>query len=298
MKYNNIYDLDLHDNNINKTIVYGHLHIAKTGGTNLNWGMAATYDNVCGNKGCSYNSYEKNQQLTSINNSTMVITNNKHKYDMKLIGYENCDYISQEGPYQIWTKEIVKQLFQKNLEENNNFVLELHIPCRSDPIQHLLSQCNHKNRNFECIDHNYNNITQQIKNCLWSGSKHDRRTIITERPSKVASRFHPKLLSNNPQIEIRCFNPFPIESYVQYMGHFLRKRKIVVPKSLIQKWSTNKERNKSQECLLSDDRFSKNETYLETIREIMRNDGIDFNGYYKFCYDCIGTNNELPIHSY
>ena len=30
--------------------IYGHVHIPKTGGSNLNGLMAAKYDNVCGNK--------------------------------------------------------------------------------------------------------------------------------------------------------------------------------------------------------------------------------------------------------
>jgi hypothetical protein len=298
------------NNNNNKQIViYGHLHKDKTGGTNLNGLMAAKFDNVCGNKGYSYDSYQVNARLF---NGTPVQGDRirgekrqKHggnfiidpKQKMESIGYENCDYISNEGSYQIWTKDIVQQL---NFTDKN-WILELHVPCR-DPIEHLLSTCNHHNRKFICPDPTTTNSTinykaeleQQVKNCLWSGGPMDKRKIVLERNPRVNNpktrRFNLKL-NNTQSINLKCFQPFPIESYINYMGNHLRQRKIE-PQYYIR--STNKQRNKNDECLLSsNDKYATNIQYLNEVRQLLMK--IDTDGYYKFCNNCLGTQNELPL---
>ena len=62
---------------------------------------------------------------------------------MHEIGYENCNYISQESVWNFWPK-LIKDLNQKN-KNNNNYnnnnstllTLELHVPCR-EQLQHLM----------------------------------------------------------------------------------------------------------------------------------------------------------------
>ena len=80
------------------TMIYGHVHVAKTGGTELNGLLASKYERVCGNKGYSYDFFAVNK---------LNLANN-HQYDRKKtktrgnisfeemaeIGYEDCDYIS------------------------------------------------------------------------------------------------------------------------------------------------------------------------------------------------------------
>jgi hypothetical protein len=296
-----------------QTIIYGHLHKEKTGGTNLNGLLAAKFDNVCGNKGYSYDSYQVNARLFNGTPALgdMIHAEEKHRKNgrkidpslkiniqqkMELIGYEDCDYISREGSYQIWTKDIVQQLnfIDKKL------ILELHVPCR-DPIEHLLSTCNHHNRTFICPDPTTNStinykaeLEQQVKNCLWSGGPMDKREIVLNRNSRVSNpksrRFNLKL-NNTKSINLKCFQPFPMESYINYMGNHLRKRKI---ESQYYIRSTNKQRNKNDECLLSsNDKYATNIQYLNEVRQLLMK--IDTDGYYKFCDNCLGTQNELPL---
>jgi len=274
------------NNNIN-TIVYGHLHVAKTGGTNLNGRMAAKYDNVCGNKGYSFNSYRINAEKFKFNESSGA---GRKKIELKgtqlaimtEIGFENCDFISIEKPWQFWTQDIVK-----NLEfETRNMTLELHVPCR-DAIDHLLSTCNHGKRTFNCPD-GEEAIEQEIKNCLWSGGPSDKREIVDKRRN-TKNRFNIDLQnteskhSNN--INLKCFKSFPLENYIDYMGNFLRPRKIESPYFT---WDTNAARVASKECLLT-----KDQDYINTVRKLIFN--VDYMGYYRFCHDCLGSNDELPL---
>ena len=42
---------------------FGHVHIAKTGGTTLNGVLAMKYQRICGNKGYSYDYYQANKRF-------------------------------------------------------------------------------------------------------------------------------------------------------------------------------------------------------------------------------------------
>merc|ERR1740130_2327073 len=120
--------------NSNSNIIYGHLHFPKTGGTNLNGRMAATYENICGNKGYSYDAYQFNNRgrqnnitipgynIDAISEAVSKDDSKKYKYNkngkgkfdrgkvpkelMKEIGYEDCHYISQEKKYEFWPELI------------------------------------------------------------------------------------------------------------------------------------------------------------------------------------------------
>jgi len=43
-------------------ILYGHVHVAKTGGTSLNGIFANTFERVCGQKGYSYDAFQDNER--------------------------------------------------------------------------------------------------------------------------------------------------------------------------------------------------------------------------------------------
>lgn len=46
---------------VHPNIIYGHVHIAKTGGTSLNGILANKFERVCGNKGITYSAYASNE---------------------------------------------------------------------------------------------------------------------------------------------------------------------------------------------------------------------------------------------
>ena len=87
-------------------IIYGHLHIAKTGGTSLNGILANRFERVCGHKGYSYDAYLANERAKliadaanadSIETITSDWSSDKVQFSfMHEIGYEDCDYISTE----------------------------------------------------------------------------------------------------------------------------------------------------------------------------------------------------------
>lgn len=123
-------------------LLYGHLHMAKTAGTSVNVNFSLTFERVCGHKGYSYDAWRTNLRVRkaggNVSNQTDLLAlvpglgaysrARVHESLMDEIGFEDCDWISHETAYPFWTRFQVP--------------LELHVPCR-DPIDHLLSQCNH-----------------------------------------------------------------------------------------------------------------------------------------------------------
>ena len=83
------------NNNNNNNIIYGHLHIPKTGGTTLNGLMAAKYERVCGNKGYSHDAYQANIRAFEEGKERSTgkgSSGNAWNYNSKNLGFEDCDY--------------------------------------------------------------------------------------------------------------------------------------------------------------------------------------------------------------
>ena len=80
----------------------------------------------------------------------------------------------------------------------------------------------------------------------WIGEK-----LFLNRSPRVSDpkrrRFNFKLNYHVKSINLKCFQPFPIVSYINFMGNHLRKREI---ESQYYIRSTNIQRNKNDECLL------------------------------------------------
>eukprot|EP00957_Ditylum_brightwellii_P035694 2706779-Ditylum_brightwellii.AAC.1 len=104
-------------------ILYGHSHIAKTSGSNLNGMMSLRYSHVCGNKGYSYDAYQhnvrreeaaetKNDALrrdiyTEVGNPTLAGREDFNRGRVpqtfvKEIGFEDCDWTSWEGKWEVF----------------------------------------------------------------------------------------------------------------------------------------------------------------------------------------------------
>ena len=134
-------------------LTFGHIHMAKTAGTNLNGRFAAKYERICGHKGYSYDAFQayerrhkekKSESATHISGDTVSSVYGDHNRErvpptlMQERGFEDCDWISHEATWTFW-----KQFAGWDVG------MEIHVPCR-DPIDHLLSQCNHRKLNFDC----------------------------------------------------------------------------------------------------------------------------------------------------
>ena len=113
--------------------LFGYVHIAKAGGTNLNSLFANVFERVCGNKGYSFESYRENEVAKHLGNGYPVEFFNG---GMKSVGFEDCDYITTEVKegYNFWIQNFGDARV-------HGVPVELHVPCR-DRIEHVMSQCN------------------------------------------------------------------------------------------------------------------------------------------------------------
>lgn len=224
-------------------VIYGHLHMVKTAGTTLNGEMAARFERVCGHKGYSYDSWQFNERVkrngerewSQIPDSIAKAAPRFGRgmvpgWIMDEIGYEDCDYVSQEDSWRFWTT------FQ-----SWRIPLELHIPCR-EPVSHLMSQCNYLRRKFNCA----NDLENEIRGCLFE-----------------MDRFHPNLTTQYSNIQSKCFQAERIQDYIEYMGHKLQEKRF--PAEYVFR-PTNRPRSKDNECIWSNETaLSFTQTYLGRI---------------------------------
>ena len=59
---------------VHPNIIYGTIHVAKTGGSSLNDMLANKFERVCGNKGNTYDYYSYNEGLKSMNVKSIILT--------------------------------------------------------------------------------------------------------------------------------------------------------------------------------------------------------------------------------
>lgn len=213
--------------------LYGHIHLGLTGGSELNGLFATKYERVCGHKGYSYDYFKHNTKVSKVG-SEMEIKDSFSKiyprYNrgrvppsiMNEIGYEDCDYISLETDWQTWPK----------LFGHWDQPVELHLPCR-DPIDHLMSYCNHEKHTFDCESED---LIKEMKKChvySWNGA-----------------RFSNLLLNN---MTVKCYDfPNQFTKYVDRMDKLLQQRRVKIPYS-----RRNTPRNHSKECIWKDKKHRK-----------------------------------------
>jgi hypothetical protein len=99
--------------------------------------------------------------------------------------------------------------------------LELHIPCRDDSIELLMSMANHKRlKQFNCSKFTKFTNTNNNTNTNTNNNTVDKDELIIAankawmKLKNTDDRFNCQLLSI-PNIDIKCFNPFPLEKYVK-----------------------------------------------------------------------------------
>ena len=244
---------------VSGSVMYGHVHMAKTAGTTLNGEMASRFERVCGHKGYSYDFWQTNERLNRSRNglrakhdviSKQYVGYNRgrvHPTVMAEIGFEDCDYVSHETGWQFWPDTF----------KNWPLPIELHIPCR-DPVAHLMSMCNFKERRFNCT----NRLEEEIKSCLVQ-----------------MERFSSRLVADYTNIKSKCFKAEKIDEYIDYMSHRLQKKRFT-PAYIFRE--TNSPRSPESECIWRDKNallFTKK--YLANIE------------YYKYCTDCLGSEMDL-----
>jgi len=226
---------------VGKPKVFGHAHMAKTAGTEINIMLASRYERVCGNKAAS-------SWIGRYVRSKKGADKKYYEVDPHLLGFEDCDYVSMEIKQKRWSGILTQ-----------TGPMEMHIPCR-DPIEHVLSQCNYYHNTFECSE-NKTKLAAEVNKCIF------QMVRFPVQDTDLMTR--------------KCFNPIPVESYIEYMGQYLQPRRNgEIPYYHV---ATNKARNKTAECL---------RTNLEAqayVREYL----IETQPYYRYCNECIGSVNDL-----
>jgi hypothetical protein len=250
-------------------VLYGLVHLSKTAGTEINGELASHFERVCGNKGYSYDAYQFNKRVkeeisgggrisasgASHDSISQLYKKGYKKRDnrgdltaqvMEDIGFEDCDYVALENTWQKWR------------QFNETPSLELHVPCR-DPLAHLMSQCNYNNRRFNCTT---DDLPVEIKNCLVKNTRFSRNLE--------------KLQNTN----VKCFNPIPIQPYLEYMSGKLQRKRI---ENTYVHRDTNKPRKKKAECIWNEPDVAKK------VRNIMLKE----HDLYGWCNECMGSKDDL-----
>ena len=248
--------------------------MAKTAGTSLNGIFANRFERVCGHKGYSYDAYAANEKAklkAHQDNTTSVSLYNNVRADrvdhnlIKEIGFEDCDYISEEESSNFYIDNFADQKF-------HNLTMELHVPCR-EPIDHLMSQCNFKQGFGRNSDIRCDSSRQQDDKLLYK----DIKSCVFQQ-----QRFTRNLVDYFGFNNVKCYDfKKQFTTYTDYMSTRLQPRKLVSQPYIPRE--TNKPRNKTRECLWS------NEDLKEKAKAYL----IQTWSYYEFCNTCIGSENDI-----
>ena len=167
---------------------------------------------------------------------------------MDEIGYEDCDWISHEVAWKFWTRFI-----------SPDVPVELHVPCR-DPVDHIMSQCNHIGRGFTCAE---KNLVEEVSRCII-------------QPGRFSLQ-----LQNFRNLHLKCFD-FRASfdgRYADFMATRLQRRRIT-ERYIFR--PTNQPRHHSS-CLW------RNRTFVEQLRDHL----IASVEYYSFCSRCMISNDNI-----
>jgi hypothetical protein len=253
-------------------VIYGLVHVAKTGGTEINGELAMHYERVCGNKGYSFDALEANKRFQKANipnknvhtdigdsvaklgpQNTAFGWNRNAVPDPLMLerGYDDCDYIAQELDADWW-----EMLYSQ-------WKMELHIPCR-EPLGHLMSMCNFIDHEFDC----------QAQDLL----------VELEKCNLFLTRMGPELSNRaDARFKLKCFNPIPPQPYLAYMGTILQRKRVEA--DYVHRES-NRQRNKDKECI-----WKESQEFRDKVANTLRRQYL----YYAFCGQCMGSKDELLL---
>lgn len=252
-----------------ENVIYGHIHIAKTAGTTVNGELAMHYERVCGNKGYSYDAFTTNERFKTLGHGKNIkyggdmfhqLSPNHNRGKvlpafMDEIGYHDCDWIAVEREWQFWNETFY------------DWTIPLHliVPCR-DPIDHLMSQCNFfhqpKKWSFHC-NKTGDAMIKQVHSCF----------------RFLGKRFNYALKNQFP---MKCYDFKRTNDYMNWIGERLQRKRI---ETEYVKRSTNRARNRENECIWKE----------PEVRQMITDYMTKSVGYYRFCNECIGSENDILV---
>jgi len=244
-------------------VLYGHLHMAKTGGTSLNGDLACGFERVCGHKGYSYDAYQLEVRKAAgfspyANYGRPHSGNYKHAEEDK-IGYEDCDFISKEVNWAFW-----KQF------QNWSIPLQLHVPCRK-PIDLLMSMCNFRKFRFNCS----RPAVAQVDYC----------SLVVGPSDGGDSQYWfdrwNRALRNATNTFVKCYRfEDQFTRYVPHMRSLLQKKRFPADFKFVKM-----NRKRKDECIYAPENAGLRASVVKYLLERW-----DYN---QFCYECIGSEDDL-----
>jgi hypothetical protein len=146
--------------------IFFHVHLAKTAGSTVNRVVARRYYGVCGHKGYSFS---QNLEDTVRNTTDATFKgyglDRVHPTRMQSWGLHNCVFISHEIAVPAFTRMVQLTVFL-------NVTKTGIIPCR-EPLDHLLSQCNHKGVNLTKLSSNNSTCAEIVSRCSVAWNRYD-----------------------------------------------------------------------------------------------------------------------------
>ncbi|KAL7559651.1 hypothetical protein ACA910_006248 [Epithemia clementina (nom. ined.)] len=286
----------------NRPVIYGHLHVAQTAGSNINGALAAKYERVCGSKGYSYDAYQFNLRVQQqynksyyhqYNTSYHPKQHNAQQLELPLIteSGDSKDLIRKAYPGGGWNRGNVPLAVMDDIGyENCDYIslemdwrgwntrfndvewnLELHVPCR-DPLDHLMALCRQQQVRFDC---HAPNLSDEVQKCLGGNVSSSLWS-----PSTVTNRFHANL---NNRFVMKCFDPIPVNSYLECMGERLQPKER--PATYMYR-STTPKKHRVQECIWDD-----SQTAVKVRRLLLDMP------YYQWCRECLADSNRNLLYS-
>ena len=246
-------------------------------GTEINGELSVRFERICGHKGYSYDAYDHNNRedqwvedhptdtLFEYNGDEGSLTELREGYNrgrvqysvMKEIGWADCDWCSMEQSFDQWYAA-AKAVYPA--------ALELHVPCR-EPIGFLYSMCNYRCREIDC-NASQSELLRQVDECLTYMNRFDDQAAYNWDPNVTAP------------VTLKCFDPIPIDPYIDYMATKLQPRRFV--RSYVHR-ETNLPHDKKQECL----------RYNEGLRATVTQYLTENVPIFRFCKGCVGTKDDL-----
>ena len=255
-------DRNLQDCGGHPTKLYGHVHMAKTGGSSINGIMANKFERVCGHKGYSYDAYKDNKiraKIAATGGETKPGRGRIFEEEMEAIGFDDCDWVSNEVEWTFWSRVFGDSKF-------HSFDMELHVPCR-DPVDHLMSQCNHIHRELNCDADTDEEYFKSVEDCF----------------VRVRDRYNHKLKHH---FNVKCYDfSEQFTGYLNLMSDVLEDRRYQTEDEEYAKRDSNTPRDKEHECIWKNPELvDKTKAYLLENVE-----------YYSFCDKCLGSDNDLLL---
>jgi len=212
------------------TILF-HDHLAKTAGSTFNRIVARRYYGVCGHKGYTFaQKYEDETHPNTDSAHPGYGLDRVHPARMSKWGWHNCALITHETSWQHLgniANDTVWYMDGPNISSARIPQTKLLVPCR-DPVDHMLSQCNHRRLNFTNLTIKFGNCSSVIDRCKVQWNRYDHRLI---------SYFDKVVL-----FEYDDFN-----SVIQYLDESLPKRVFDLDDSANGFFRTNKDRSRENE---------------------------------------------------